>query len=121
MNNFIARRIKSIGIAFRGARLLIATEASIKVQLAIAIFITLAGIYVNLSPTEWMLQTLAIAIVIGMEGINTALEKTADFIHPDHNDKIGFIKDIAAGAVFISALAATAVGCIIYVPRLGLL
>jgi len=52
------------------------------------------------------------------EGLNTAVEKIADFIHPDFNDKIGFIKDIAAGAVTFAALAALAIGFIIYLPKI---
>ena len=49
---------------------------------------------------------------------NTAVEKIADFIHPDYHERIGFIKDIAAGAVFFAALTAIAIGCIIYFPYL---
>ena len=118
MRNFIIKRLKSIGIACRGAYLLMITETSIKVQLVIAVVVSVAGFYVKLSATEWILQTLAIAVVMGVEGLNTAIEKTTDFIHPDHNNKIGFIKDIAAGAVFITALAAIVIGCIIYIPKL---
>jgi diacylglycerol kinase (ATP) len=62
-------------------------------------------------------QTLAIGLVLGIEGLNTAVEKVADFIHPDYHERIGFIKDIAAGAVFFAALTAIAVGCIIYLPK----
>jgi diacylglycerol kinase (ATP) len=40
----------------------------------------------------------------------------ADFIHPDFHERIGFIKDIAAGAVFFAALTAFAIGLIIYLP-----
>jgi len=41
----------------------------------------------------------------------------ADFIHPEHHNKIGFIKDIAAGAVFIASISAIIVGVIIYFPK----
>lgn len=118
MQHFIKNRIRSIGIAFNGARKLVKTEASIKVQLLIGVLVTIAGVYIGLSPTEWILQTLTITLIISIEGMNTAIEKTADFIHPDHHPKIGFIKDIAAGAVFISAIGAIAVGCFIYIPKL---
>jgi len=57
-------------------------------------------------------------LVISIEGLNTAIEKMADFIHPDYNKKIGFIKDIAAGSVFFAALTAIAIGLIIYLPIL---
>lgn len=110
MLNFISRRIKSIGYAFKGILLLATTEASIKVQLLIAVLVTIAGFYFKISSTEWMLQTITIALIISIEGLNTAVEKIADFIHPDFNDKIGFIKDIAAGAVFVTAFAAVIVG-----------
>lgn len=116
--NFIIKRIRSIGYAFKGAYLLISTEASIKVQFLIALMVTFAGFYYHLSDTEWILQILTIAVVMSIEGLNTAVEKLSDFIHPDHHQKIGFIKDVAAGAVFISALAAIAVGLIIYIPKI---
>lgn len=117
MNSFLKNRIKGIGIACKGAYLLVTTEASIKVEAGIAVLVTLAGIYVGLTPAEWMLQTLTIGLIISVEGLNTAVEKTVDFMHPQHNEKIGFIKDISAGAVFITALAGIAVGCIIYIPK----
>ncbi|WP_340201953.1 diacylglycerol kinase [Ascidiimonas sp. W6] len=118
MLNFISKRIKSIGYAFKGILLLVTTEASIKVQLLIAVLVTIAGFYFKISATEWMLQTITIALIVSIEGLNTAVEKIADFIHPDFNNKIGFIKDIAAGAVFVSAFAAVIVGCLIYLPKI---
>jgi diacylglycerol kinase (ATP) len=53
---------------------------------------------------------------MSIEGLNTAVEKIADFIHPNYHERIGFIKDIAAGAVFFAALTAIAIGLIIYIP-----
>jgi diacylglycerol kinase (ATP) len=116
--SFIKNRVKSIGYAYRGALLLIKTEASIKVQFSIAIIIVILGFYFNISATEWMLQLLAIGLVISIEAANTAIEKIADFIHPEYHKKIGVIKDVAAGAVFLSALFASAIGFIIYLPKL---
>lgn len=118
MTNFIIKRIKSVGYAFKGALLLFSTEASIKVQLFLSIIVTIAGFYFKISATEWMIQILTIGLIISIEGLNTAVEKIADFIHPDFNDKIGFIKDIAAGAVFISATVAIIVGSLIYLPKI---
>ena len=117
MLKFIISRIKGVGYAFKGAYLLITTEASIKVQFFIGILVTIAGFYYNISSTEWMIQILTIASIMSIEGLNTAVEEIADFVHPDHHKKIGLIKDIAAGAVFITAIAAVIVGCIIYIPK----
>ena len=115
--SFLKNRLKSIGYAFKGAVLLLKTEASVKVQFVVLIVLTLAGFYFNISSTEWIMQCLAIGLVMATEGINTAIEKLADFIHPDNNPKIGFIKDISAGAVFIAATSAIAIGLIIYIPK----
>jgi diacylglycerol kinase (ATP) len=64
-----------------------------------------------------MIQTLAFGLVLGIESLNTAVEKMADFIHPEFHDRIGFIKDIAAGAVMFAAIAAIVIGSLIYVPK----
>ena len=78
---------------------------------------TIAGFYYDLSATEWIVQILIIALIMSIEGVNTAIEEIADFVHPDHHPKIGLIKDLAAGAVFIFAVAAVVIGCIIYIPK----
>jgi diacylglycerol kinase (ATP) len=121
MNNkesFFINRIKSIGYAFKGAYYLISREASIKVQFIIGLIITIAGFYFELSATEWIIQILVIAVIMAFEGVNTAIETIADFIHPEFHKKIGLIKDISAGAVFIFAIAAILIGLIIYLPKI---
>ena len=114
--SFILGRIKSIKYALKGAFRLISTEHSIITQIIFAILMTFLGVYVNISKTEWILQILSIGLVISIEGLNTAIESLADFIHPEYHKKIGIIKDIAAGSVFFAALTAIIIGCIIYVP-----
>ncbi len=116
--SFLVGRIKSIGFAFKGAYHLITREDSVKVQFVIGIIMTIAGFYFELSTTEWMIQILVIALIMAIEGINTAIEEIADFIHPEFHNKIGLIKDIGAGAVFIFAIAALIVGLIIYLPKI---
>ncbi|WP_289040043.1 diacylglycerol kinase family protein [uncultured Zobellia sp.] len=115
--SFAVNRIKSVGFALRGALLLVRTEASIKIQVFLAIAVTIAGFYYEISATEWIFQVFAISMVVGIEGANTAIEKLCDFIHPDFNERIGFIKDVAAGAVMLVSIGAIIVGCIIYIPK----
>jgi len=116
-NSFFTGRLKSIGFALKGAYKLITTEHSVMVQFLIAILLVIAGFYFHISREEWMIQTLALGLVLGIESLNTAVEKIADFIHPEFHDRIGFIKDIAAGAVMFAATAAIVVGLLIYVPK----
>jgi diacylglycerol kinase (ATP) len=116
---FIINRLKSFVHAGRGILFLLKTEASIQAQFFIALFVTLLGFYFNISTEEWLFQILTIALVISLEGLNTAIEKLADFIHPEQHPKIGFIKDISAGAVLLAGLAALIIGCIIYIPKIS--
>ena len=97
--------------------MLLRNEASIQVQAIIAILVTIAGFYFEISTTEWIFQILAIGLVMSIEGLNTAAEEIANFVHPDFHSKIGYIKDVAAGAVFFAAIAAIAIACIIYIPK----
>lgn len=116
-NTFFTGRLKSMSFALKGAIKLITTEHSVMVQFSLGILLTIAGFYFDITATEWMFQTLAIGLVLSIEGLNTAVEKIADFIHPNYHERIGFIKDIAAGAVFFAAMVAITIGLIIYVPK----
>lgn len=119
--SFIGKRLRAFIYAFRGAYLLLKTEASIQAQTFIALLTIIAGIFFKINTIEWMFQILAIGMVLGAEGINTAVEKLCDFVHPDHHNRIGFIKDVAAGAVFFVASAAVVIGLFIYIPKIGIL
>ena len=71
----------------------------------------------HLSVTEWLFQTLAIGLILVAESLNTAIEKIADFVHPEYHKQIGHIKDISAGAAFFAAIFAIIIGLIIYIPK----
>ena len=116
-NTFITGRLKSVKYAFGGAWKLITTEHSVMTQSVLAIVMVVAGFYFEISRTEWLFQIIATGLVVSIEGLNTAIEKMCDFVHPGYHDKIGFIKDIAAGAVLFAAFCAIAVGLIIYIPK----
>ncbi len=116
MNGFIIGRIKSLKYATRGCLLLIKTEHSIMAQVCICAIVIVLGFYFDISGQDWINQSIIMALVLGVESLNTAVEKLADFIHPDHHSKIGFIKDIAAGAVTFTAITAFLVFSIIYSP-----
>ena len=116
-NRFFSGRFKSVGFAAKGALKLITTEHSVMTQFIIGLVMVGLGFYFDISRTEWMLQTITTGMVLGIEGLNTAIEKICDFIHPAYHERIGFIKDISAGAVMLVALSAIAVGLMIYIPK----
>ncbi len=116
-SNFILDRLKAVKFAVKGFWILITTEKSIITEVIIGIIMTVIGFLMNISTTEWLFQILAIGIVLVAESVNTAIEKIADFIHPDYHKKIGHIKDISAGAAFFAAIFAVIIGLIIYIPK----
>lgn len=120
-DGFVKGRLRSFKFAIKGMWLLITTEDSIKVQLSIALLVTILGFILGISTTEWMIQFLAIGLVLVAEALNTAVEEVADFIHPNYHKKIGIIKDIAAGAPAFAALIALIIAGIIYIPKIIIL
>ena len=120
-DNFIVERIRSVKFSLRGLWFLITTESSIKAQLSIILLISLAGLYFQINTNEWLMQTLAIGLVLVAESLNTGIEKLADFVHPDYHKKIGFIKDVSAGSSGIAAIISLIIAGIIYIPKITLL
>lgn len=115
------RVIKSFGPAIRGVKFLFQSERNAIIHLCVLIPVIAAGIYLHLSNTEWMFIALSAGSVLCMEAINTSIEHLMNFIHPDYHSKVGIIKDVAAGAVLLSVLAAVVVGVIIFSPAIVLL
>jgi len=116
-DSFFRGRIRSLKFALRGAWLLLTTEHSIMVQFSLGILVSILGFIMHISAHEWMFQSLAIGMVLVAESLNTGIEKLSDFIHPDYHKKIGFIKDISAGAATFAAFIAIIIGLIIYLPK----
>lgn len=117
-DGFLKGRLRSIKYALKGMWLLLTTEDSIKTQFFLGLVSLAIGFYFDISATEWMLQLIVIALVLVAEACNTAVEKMADFVHPEFHKKIGFIKDIAAGAPSFAAIFALIIAGIIYVPKI---
>ena len=74
------------------------------------------GIAVRLSRADWCWVILAISIVWTAEAFNTAIEFLADAVTLETNPLIRDAKDVAAGAVLITAIAAAVVGVIVFSP-----
>ena len=116
-DSFLKGRIRSLKFAFKGAYLLVTTEHSIMVQFSLGILVTILGFVMDISATEWMFQLIAVGMVLVAESLNTGIEKLCDFVHIDYHERIGFIKDISAGAATFAAIIALIVGLIIYIPK----
>ena len=116
MQNFIIGRIKSIKYAIKGFWLLVSTEHAIITHCISALIFIILGFILKINHIEWMIQTMAFGTLLAIEGLNTAVEKLCDFIHPEFNKKIGEIKAVSAGAVTMVFFAVMIVLAIIYIP-----
>ena len=120
MANEIKRLIKSFGHALKGLKLLFLSQRNAIIHLCLMGLAVVLGVLLKISFTEWAIIVLSSGMVIAAESFNTALEKLSDTIHPERNEGIGSAKDIAAGSVLITAIAALVVGIIIFIPKLYL-
>lgn len=114
----IKKRLLGFRYAFRGIALLFATQANARIHLAAAFAVFAAGLFFQVSRTEWILLALSICLVLMAEALNTALEFLTDLVSPGYHELAGKAKDTAAGAVLICALGAAGVGIAIFAPRL---
>lgn len=118
MTGIAGKFIKSFLNALRGIAFLFNSQLNARIELTITGIVIVAGFLFRISTSEWLVILLCIALVLSLEGINTAIEIFADKLHPDFDKKIGNVKDVAAGAVLIASVVAAIIGFIIFVPRL---
>ncbi len=112
------KRILSFKYAFIGIWAVASSEINFQIHIAAAIIAVSLGFYLDISKNEWCCVLLCFAIVMAAEAFNSAIEKLVDFISPEFHPKAGKIKDIAAGAVLITAIIAAAVGCIVFLAKI---
>lgn len=117
----ILGRIGSFRHAFRGLWWLIREEHNSWIQLAVIVILIPVCFLLGISLIEWTLLMICIGLVLALELVNSAIERLADKISPEHDPLIGKIKDISAAAVLITAIAAAVVGLIILVPKFFIL
>ncbi len=89
-----------------------------KIHLVMAGAAVLLGILFAINPSEWLAVIILTGIVLAAECINAATEQLVDMVSPEFNEMAGRVKDMAAGAVLVTAVAAVAGGLIIYLPYL---
>ncbi len=89
------------------------------IHLLVTAVVVVAGFFSQLSRLEWCWVVLAIAIVWTAEALNTAFEFLADAASPSFHPVVRDAKDVAAGAVLITAVAAVIIGAIIFWPHLA--
>jgi diacylglycerol kinase (ATP) len=111
-------RLRSFVFAGRGLRTIFVSQHNARIHAAATLAVLAAGVALRVSRVEWLFLILATALVWMAEALNTALEFLCDVASPEFHPLVEKAKDVAAGAVLISALGAALVGLLIFVPRL---
>ena len=114
--NELRKRIKSFGYAFKGIASLLKKEHNAWIHCIAIVVVTLTGLHFGITRTEWCIVCLCFGMVLAAEGFNTAIERLVDLVSPDFHPVAGDVKDVAAGAVLICAIAAAIIGLIIFIP-----
>ncbi len=111
-------RLASFRHAWRGIVFLVRTQGNARLHLAATILVIVLGVVLHVTRGEWCLLALAAGPVWAAEALNTAVEYLSDHVCMEHHERIGRVKDLAAGAVLLAAIAAAIVGGIVFGPRL---
>lgn len=104
--------------AFIGIYTAARTQSNIRFHLIAATLVFFLSIYLSVSLLEGLILVLTAGFVFVAEMLNTSLEFLSDAVTLEHNELIGHTKDVAAGAVLISAILALVVGALIFIPKL---
>ncbi len=113
-----SKLLRSFVYAFRGIGFMFRSQLNARIEMFITLSVMAAGYIFNITATEWMLILTCTGLVLGLEGLNTAIELMADKLHPAFDRSIGRAKDVAAGAVLLASIMAAIIGCIIFIPYL---
>lgn len=116
MKTFIKQRMNSFKYAFTGL-FQMRSETNFRIHLLISIMTIIFGFYKAISSLEWIIIIACIGMVIAFETINTAIEKTINYISLEKHPEAKIIKDISAGAVLITAITSAIIGVIILFIR----
>lgn len=112
-------RIRSFRHAIDGILRMVRCQHNAWVHAAVTVIVVAAGFLFWVSPADWCWLVLAISIVWTAEALNTAFEFLADAASPEFQPLVRDAKDVAAGAVLVTAMAAAVIGAIIFWPHLA--
>jgi diacylglycerol kinase (ATP) len=111
---------QSFKLAIGGLIFVITSERNMKIHLLFAFCALIASYVLKINHIEFVFVVFSIALVLITEAANTAFELLLDYVHGDrYHPDVKLLKDIAAGGVFVAALNAFVIGCVIFVPKIG--
>jgi diacylglycerol kinase (ATP) len=111
-------RLRSMRFAVIGIGTMLASQHNAWVHAGASAAVVVAGAVFRLDRMEWCALILAMMAVWTAEALNTAFEFLCDVASPEFHPMVARSKDVAAGAVLLSAIGSVVVGMVIFVPHL---
>ncbi|MCP4639927.1 MAG: diacylglycerol kinase family protein [bacterium] len=110
-------RIRSVKFAVIGIWTMLKSQHNAWVHAFATVAVATTGFALGLSPAEWCWIVLAVVAVWTAEALNTAFEFLADAASPEFHPLVKHAKDVAAGAVLISAIGSVVIGLLVLGPH----
>ena len=110
--------LKPFVFAWNGIKICFISETNFKIHVLFTIIAIALGIGLHISILEWAAIIFCIALVLTIEMMNTALEKLCDVLQKEFHPTIKKVKDIAAGAVLVTAVCSLIIGIVIFLPKI---
>ncbi len=114
----LLKRAQSFSHAGRGVHLFLKTTHNAWIHVLVLLLAIGLGFYFEITHIEWMFLVLVAGFVFVAEAFNTAIEIDIDLTSPEYHPYARDTKDVAAGAVLISAIVAVIIGLFIFVPHI---
>lgn len=108
----------SLGQAWRGILYSWKTQKHFQFHILAGTIVLISAWLAQLSRLEWVLLVITIGSVLAAEVVNTAVELVVDLVQPNYHPIAGMAKDVAAGAVLVTAIQAVIIGLLILGPPL---
>ena len=112
---------KSFSYAAKGITLVAREERNFRIQLVIAGLVVILMLVLGIPALEMAVLSLAIALVLVLELLNSVLERLVDILKPRIHHYVEDIKDMMAGAVLVASIAAAVIGFLVFWPYLRIL
>jgi diacylglycerol kinase (ATP) len=112
----IAARLRSIRYAGRGLLFLLGSEHNAWLHFAATAAVIGASLALKIDTVDWKWIAAAILWVWSAEALNTAIERICNLVSPEPDERVRVVKDVAAGAVLVSATGAALIGAFTFLP-----
>ncbi|HUA29094.1 MAG TPA: diacylglycerol kinase family protein [Streptosporangiaceae bacterium] len=110
--------LRSFSFAGQGVWHVVRTQRNMRVHLAAAAAVIILALVLRVSAVDWACLLAVIGLVLTAEALNTVVEAIVDLCTDEFHPLAKVAKDVAAGAVLISSVAAVGVGIAVFLPRL---